>query len=455
MKTWTHAIRPAVLAFTLTSAVASEPAAEALRHWPQWRGPLGTGVAPAADPPLRWSETVNVRWKVQLPGFGTSTPVIWRDRVFILTAIAAGGKTGTPPAAGDTSAQPAGSGRGRGGFNIAAPREVYRFVVLCLDRQTGKTLWQKTVREAIPHQGHHRDHGFASASPVTDGEHLLAYFGSRGLHGLDLSGNIKWFKDFGQMQTRNSFGEGTSPALHGNTVVIVWDDETDNNFIAALDKRTGQELWRTPRQEDTGWSTPLIVEHGNKFQVVVNATGKVRSYDLEHGKELWSCAGQTANSVPTPVADADTVYVASGFRGSALYAIALGRTGDLTGSDAIRWSHNKNTPYVPSPLLVDGLLYFFKENTAVLSCFGAKTGKAHFEGQRLEGLAGVYASAVAAKDRVYALGRDGTCLVLKKGPNLEILATNKLDDRTDASIALVGGDLFIRGHRNLYCIAEH
>lgn len=441
------------LAVAASLTLASEPSPEALRNWPQWRGPLAAGVAPLAEPPLRWSETNNLKWKVRLPGFGTSTPIIWGDRVFILTAIATGRKTEVQPAS-PAPAQPASAGRGRGGFGIEPPREVYQFVVLCLDRSTGKTLWQKTVRETVPHEGHHRDHGFASASPVTDGEHLLACFGSRGLHCLDLAGEIKWSKDFGPMQTRNSFGEGASPALHRNTVVVNRDDETDHDFIVALDKHTGRELWRTPRNEETGWSTPLIVEHAKRRQVIVNATGKVRAYDLENGRELWSCAGQTANTVPTPVADADTVYVTSGFRGSALFAIALGRTGDLTDTDAVRWRHNRNTPYVPSPLLVDGLLYLFRENTAAFSCFDARTGKAHFEGQRLEGVGGVYASPVSAKDRVYALGRDGTCAVLKKGPTLEVLATNKLDDKTDASIALVGRELFIRGHKHLYCLAE-
>jgi outer membrane protein assembly factor BamB len=181
----------------------------------------------------------------------------------------------------------------------------------------------------------------------------------------------------------------------------------------------------------------------------------VRSYDLDTGKEIWSCAGQTANAIPSPVANADTVYVTSGFRGNALYAFALGKTGDLAGTDAIRWTHDKNTPYVPSPLLVDDLLYVVANTDAKLSCFDAKTGGVHFEGERLEGIFGIYASPVAAKDRVYVLGREGTCLVLKKGPKLEILATNKLDDKTDASIALVGSELFVRGRENLYCIKEH
>jgi outer membrane protein assembly factor BamB len=240
-----------------------------------------------------------------------------------------------------------------------------------------------------------------------------------------------------------------------DTVIINWDDETDNDFIVALDKRTGKELWRTPRSDDTNWSTPLVVEHNNKFQVVVNATRKVRSYDLETGKELWSCAGQTANAVPSPVADKDTVYVTSGFRGSALFAFALGRTGDLSGTDAVRWSYNRNTPYVPSPLLADGQIYLIKGNEQIFSSFDAKTGKPHFEEERLAGLNGVYASPVSAKDRVYVLDRNGVCAVLKKGPKMEVLATNTLGDRTDASIALVGKELFIRGHQILYCIAAN
>jgi outer membrane protein assembly factor BamB len=338
-------------------------------------------------------------------------------------------------------------------MNEETPNESYQFVVLCLDRKTGKTLWQKIAREAVPHEGHQQNNTYASASPVTDGQLVVAFFGSRGLHCYDFDGNLKWSKDFGQMRTKMGFGEGASPALYGDTVVVNWDHEGDD-FIVALDKRTGKELWRTPRDEGTGWSTPLVVEHGGKQQVIVNATGKVRSYDLATGKEIWSCAGQTANAIPTPVADAGTVYVTSGFRGNALYAIALGRTGDLAGTDAIRWQHDKNTPYVPSPLLVDDLLYLVANTDAKLSCFDAQTGNANFEGERLEGLFAIYASPVSAKDRIYVLGREGTCLVLKKGPRLEILATNKLDDKTDASIALAGNELFLRGRANLYCIGE-
>ncbi len=436
---------------------AANATSDANQFWPQWRGPLATGAAPLANPPVTWSETEHVKWKVKVPGSGDSTPIVWADRIFLLTAIPTGKKSEekpsepTPPAPADTA--PGDGRRPRGRMNAETPNEVYQFAVLCLDRKTGKTLWQKTAREAVPHEGHQQNNTYASASPLTDGQLVLAFFGSRGLHCYDLDGNLKWSKDFGQMRTKMGFGEGASPALHGNTVVVNWDHEGDD-FIVALDKGTGKELWRTPRDEGTGWSTPLVVENGGKQQVIVNATGKVRSYDLATGKEIWSCAGQTANAIPTPVATADTVYVTSGFRGNALFAIALGKTGDLSGTAAIRWQHDKNTPYVPSPLLVDDLLYLVANTDAKLSCFDAKTGASHFEGERLDGIFAIYASPVSAKDRIYVLGREGTCLVLKKGPKLEILAANKLDDKTDASLALVGNELFLRGRANLYCIGN-
>jgi outer membrane protein assembly factor BamB len=424
----------AVLGVWLVAANARGGSA-ADRFWPQWRGPLATGVAPLADPPLTWSETNNVKWKTPIPGEGDSTPIVWNDRVFILSAV----PTGRKPAA------PASSD---------APNEIYQWVVICLDREQGRVLWQKTAREEAPHEGRQQNNTFASASPVTDGQLLLAYFGSRGLHCYDFEGNLKWEKDFGKMKTRMGFGEGASAALDGDTVVVNWDTEGDD-FIAALDKRTGRELWRVPRDEPTGWSTPLIVEFGGRKQVIVNATKKVRSYDLATGREIWSCSGQTANAIPSPVAAGDMVYLTSGFMGSALQAIRLGRTGDLTGTDAVVWSHNKGTPYVPSPLLTDNLLYVLSGNDALLSCFDARTGEVHFERERLEGLHGVYASPVSARDRVYVLGRDGACVVLRKGPKLETLAVNKLDDdHTDASIALVDKELFLRTGHSLYCIRE-
>ena len=448
-----------LLALLTTSAFSAEPVAEA--QWPQWRGPLGNGVAPKAEPPVKWSESENVKWKVAIPGSGTSTPIVWDGKVFLLTAMPVAAKSEAPPvaeAAPEPPPAPPGEGgpgrrRGGGGMRSEVPSQPYQFAVLCLDRATGKTLWQKTVRETVPHEGHHRDHGFASASPVTDGKLLYAFFGSRGIYALDFEGNLKWEKDFGKQQTRNSFGEGASPALHGDTLIVNWDHEGED-FIAALDKTTGKELWRKQRDEPTGWSTPLIVEHDGQEQVVVNGTNKVRAYALKTGDLLWEAGGQTVNAVPTPVSGHGLLIAMSGFRGSAVQAIKLGGKGDLTGTPSVAWSYNKGTPYVPSPLLYGDELYFYGGNNAMLSIFDARTGQRHVESERLSGLAGVYASPLGAGGRVYLTGRDGGFLVLKSGPKVEVLATNKLDDRFDSSPAAAGRELFLRGQRSLYCIAE-
>ncbi|MBK9139518.1 MAG: PQQ-binding-like beta-propeller repeat protein [Verrucomicrobia bacterium] len=399
-------------------------------QWPAWRGPLANGVAPHAKPPVEWSEQKNVRWKIAVPGSGTSTPIVWGDQVIILTAIPA-------------------DGAGARGATVSQ-----QWTVLSYDRGTGREKWRRIVREAAPHEGHHRDHGFASASPVTDGEVLIAHFGSFGTYALDLKGQPRWEVDLGDQRTRNSFGEGSSPALHGNTVVILWDHEGED-FVVALDKRTGRELWRQRRDEPTGWSTPLIIEDGGRAVAVLNGSNRVRAYDLATGESLWECGGQTVNVIPSPVADAETVYVTSGFRGAAMLAIKRGQSGDLTDSAAIRWRLSKNTPYVPSPLLYGGLLYFFAGNNAMLSVVEAAGGKLLLDGQRLEGMFGVYASPVAAAGRIYLTGRDGNFWVIKPGGGpIEVLAKNKLDDGFDASPAAVGEELFVRGRKHLYCLAE-
>jgi len=433
-----------LLAASLLGALSAIASTEtALANWPAWRGPLGTGVSPTANPPIAWGEDKNIRWKVAVPGRGTSTPVVWNDLVFILTAIPAG----AAPAPGSVP------GGGGGAAMTEAPTVEQKFTVIAYERATGKPRWERTARTQLPHEGHHRDHGFASASPVTDGEVIIASFGSFGIFAFDLKGQLLWEKDLGDMRTRNSFGEGSSPALHGDTVVVLWDHEGED-FIVALDRKTGKELWRQQRDEPTGWSTPLIMDSGGKPVVIVNGTNKVRAYDLATGKLLWEAGGQTTNAIPTPVPHAGRVVVMSGFRGAALQVIRLDRTGDLTGSDAVVWSHNKGTPYVPSPMIYGNHLYFFSGNNAMLSIFDADTGKPGVETERLNGLQGVYASPVGAEGRVYLLGRDGGALVLKNALTLEVLATNKLDDGFDASPAAVGTDLFLRGRENLYCIAE-
>ncbi|HMJ64205.1 MAG TPA: PQQ-binding-like beta-propeller repeat protein, partial [Candidatus Binatia bacterium] len=246
------------------------------QNWPQWRGPTATGLAPKADPPTSWSEESNVKWKLKLPGYGTSTPIIWENQIFIQTAIAASKPEPKPQASVAASAEPGERPRrgGPGGIRSDKPMEPYQFTLLAIDRGAGKIAWQKLLRQEVPHEGHHPDHGFASASPITDGEHVISYFGSRGLYCLDLNGNVIWQKELGKMQTRNSFGEGSSPALFGHVLVVNWDHE-GSDFVVAFDKTNGKELWRQPRNEPTGWSTPLVVKHNNRLQVVISAPGKV------------------------------------------------------------------------------------------------------------------------------------------------------------------------------------
>ena len=300
----------------------------------------------------------------------------------------------------------------------------------------------------MPDQGN-----YAACSPVTDGEHVYAFFGSRGLYCFDMNGNQKWDKDFGKMRIKLTFGEGSSPALCDNKLIVNWDHEGDS-FIAAFDKRTGDELWRTPRNEKTTWGTPLVVSYQGQTQVIVPSSGKIRSYDLADGKPIWECGGLTANSIPSPVEADGVVYLTTGYQGPVMLAIHLGHTDDLTGTDAIVWKYDKDTPYVSSPLLYDGKLYFFKVFTNVMTCLDAKTGSPVYPTQRIEGLGDVYASPVGAAGRVYLVSRNGTSVVIGNGNKLEILATNKLEDRFDASPAIAGNELFLRGKENIYCISE-
>lgn len=416
---------------------ADDPAAE--RFWPQWRGPAATGASTHATPPTEWSEQRNIRWKVEVPGRGSATPVIWGDRLFLLTAV----PVGVPPA---NAHEP------RGGVQ---PRIAHRYTVLAIDRATGKTIWSKVARDEAPHEASHQDNGtWASSSAITDGQHVIAYFESRGIYAYDMAGTLVWEKDLGDKRMRNEFGEGSTPALFGNTLVIVWDHQ-GQSFIAALDKRDGKELWRVNRDEIDTWATPLIVAHDGRHQVVVPAMNKVTSYDLETGRVVWQAPGTTMNAIPSPVAGDGMVFVTSGFRGNNLKAIRLADAkGDITGPPGIAWSLDRDTPYVPSPLLYQGILYILKTNNGLLSAFDAKTGTAHYQLQRLEKAPNVFASPVAAAGRVYIPGRDGTTVVLKHGPNFETIAENTLDDGFDASPALVDNELFLRGYRHLYCIAE-
>ncbi len=426
-------------------------------NWGNWRGPTGNGVAEDGNPPVKWSAGKNVKWKVKIPGKGNSSPVVWGDKVFLLTAEETNRKAAMGDVAGDeifVQEEPRRRRRGgRRGFRRPKPTNVYQFSLVCVSRKSGKILWKKTAVEAVPHESGHSTNTQASASPVTDGKHVYANFGSRGVFCFDMDGKVKWKRDLGDMRTRASFGEGASPALYGNTLVVPWDHEGES-FIAALDATTGKTIWKKERDEPTTWATPLIAKHDGKMQVVTNGTRRVRSYDLKTGKLLWACGGQATNPIASPVVMGDVVYCMTGYRGYAVYAVRLGSKGDITGKDKEVWKRTDAGPYIASPTLYQGRLYYTKSRDGVLVCVDAKTGKTLYGPMRVEGIRSMYASLVAAQGRIYMTGRDGTTVVFAAGDEFKVLATNSLGEGVDASPAIVGDQMFVRTATTLYCLEK-
>ncbi|HEX5104369.1 MAG TPA: PQQ-binding-like beta-propeller repeat protein [Pirellulaceae bacterium] len=433
-----------LLSLVSAPAASADFEAERAANWHQWRGPEATGVAPEGNPPFEWSESKNVKWKVEIPGHGKSTPIVWGNRVFVITAIDTGKVVEGQAKPEDQPDRP---------FGIKYPNTLFRFVVLCLDRENGKILWERTAAEELPHEGHHGDNSHATASPTTDGRYLYVSFGSRGLYCYDLAGERRWKRQLPAVETRLSFGEGSSPVISGDVLLLNRDNETDSHLLA-LNAQTGDILWQAQRDEISAWATPLVIEHGGRTQVITNASNRVRSYDLASGEVVWECGGQVSNVTPSPVRFGDHVVCMSGYKGSSAMSLPLGASGDITGTDKIAWQYERDTPYVPSPLLDGERLYFTKSNSAILTCLDVRTGKPILEAARLPGLSNIYASPVAAAGRIYLTGRDGTTLVLKRADKLEVLATNKLDDAIDASPAIAGNQFFLRGRRWLYCLQE-
>jgi outer membrane protein assembly factor BamB len=441
-----HTLLAVMLGLTLTTVAAEVPSFEKAKpnNWHHWRGPDANGVSTTAKPPLQWSPTNNIQWKTPVEGNGSSTPIIWGNKLFILTTINTGEVDPGLPRPED---QP------KRIFGITHPNTSYEFIVLCLDRHTGKVLWRQTATKLIPHEGAHRDNNFASASPTTDGERLYCWFGSAGLFCYDLDGNKLWERNLGKIKMGASLGEGCSPVIHEGKLVIVRDNSRQSS-IEVLNAKNGKSLWKVERHEDNAWATPAIVAHSGKTQVITTASGKVRSYDLNSGKVIWKCAGLTGNSIPCPVVEGDTVYCMTGYKGYSLMALPLNAKGDITGSDKILWTKHRGTPYVPSPILYDGLLYFTQSNQALLSCVNTKSGKTYIDRTRLKGLTNIYASPVGADGRIYLNDRSGVTLVLKRSRELKVIAKNELGEQIVSSSALAGNQLFIRGRRFLYCISE-
>lgn len=425
-------------------AHAEAPAAErdGLRYWPQWRGPLGNGVAPHADPPVQWGDGKNIRWKVELPGKGHSTPIVWGDRLFMTAAVPFGPEL--PARYADVP----------GAHDNGAVTHQHEFIVMAVNRNDGAIVWRTTVAKDLPHEAGHLTGTLANHSPVTDGRYVYSFFGSRGLYAVDINGRIVWKVDFGRMDTYHAHGEGASPALHGDTLIVNWDHQ-GQSFIAAIDTQTGKERWRTARDEPTSWSTPLVVEHGGRMQVVVPGTKRMRGYDLADGRVIWECGGLSTNIVASPVAYDGLVIAGFSYEKRGIIAVRLdGANGDITDGDQVAWFRNRGAPYVPSPLLYDDVLYVHQHYQGVVTRIDARTGEDRPGAFRLAGIRDVYASPVGAAGRIYVADLDGTVVVFAHGDDPKVLAVNQLDDVFAATPVLVGRDLFLRGERHLYRITE-
>ena len=421
-------------------------------NWPNWRGPNDDGVSLNSNPLTEWSETKNVKWKTPIPGKGLGTPVIWGDQIFITTAIKLDEK-GTKEAIKRLKK------RSNIFFRMTpmnkSTKNILQFVVYSIDRNTGEIIWQKVAREQFPHEGVHKEGSWASASCVTDGNHVIASFGSYGVYCFDLKGEMIWEKDLGDMQVEATFGEGASPVLYKDKLIILWDHQGQSKLFV-LNKESGEEIWQKDREEGTTWTTPIVVEIEGNTQIVVPGETKSIGYDLVDGNEIWELAGLGDGVISCPVFDGERVFLMTGFMKSKIVqAVDLkSAKGNLENSDAVIWTYDKGTSYVPSPLLKDGKLYYLKGSRAQISCVDSKTGKIYYDTVKPEGMKGAYASPVAANGYIYFIDRKGNCSVIKEGEKFELVSQNKLDDNFDASPVTIGDQLFLRGWNSLYCISK-
>ena len=428
-----------------TASQAPTPASKPstlVENWTHWRGPSADGHAGSnATPPIHWDKEANIAWTAELPGEGSATPIVFGHQIFVLSAVKTERKSATA-IVNDQRAK-------------TTPDELYyQFVVSSYDRGSGKLLWQRVVIEQVPHEGKHETNTYAAGSPTTDGERLYFSFGSRGVFCYALDGTELWKIDLGDMRTRNGWGEAITPTLTDDALIINWDQE-EGSFIAAVDKLTGEIRWKADRSgEVTSWNTPFVTTYEGKQQVIVNGTGSVKSYDASDGTVLWECAGQTVNAIPSPIRFRDSVICTSGYRGALACSIPLNSRGDITNSSSIAWRVTQSTPYVPSPILSNSRLLFTAGNTNLLSCIDASNGQSLLERMRLTGIRTMYASPILANGHFYFTSREGTTVVVKDNEQLEIVATNDLEDVIDASPIAVDNQLFLRSWNKLYCLEQ-
>ncbi len=438
----------ALFALLLTALALPLPQGSAAgeTNWPQWRGPDGSGVSAEKGLPEEWGEAKNVRWKTPLPGKGHSSPVVWGKRVFVTTAIEG------PVVPGAKAAEHKMGGQvWRHPDSVGADRR-HTFKVIALDRDTGRVVWEQTAWEGTPYDDRHRKSSYAASTPATDGKMVFAYFGAEGLYAYDVSGKPAWKFMPGKLGTVG-MGAATSPVLFQNLVIMQADEEAgDNSFIVGLDKKTGREVWRTPRKVQVSWSTPLLVNTGKRVELITSGTESVISYDPATGKELWRSMGLESNAIPSPVATAahDMVVVSTGFPAKLAYAVRLGASGELKDADIV-WRYTKGTAYVPSPILYGDFIYLLTDK-GVMTCLDARTGEVKYEGGRVPVPATFTASPVAFDGKILLTSEDGDTFVIRAGPRHEVLRTNSIGEPVYASPAVAGGKIFIRAEKNLYAI---
>jgi len=379
-----------------------------------------------------------------------SSPVVWGNRVFLTTAVS-------------TTPQEAPKKGLYFGGDRAMPREAdYRWVVMCIEGDTGQVLWQRVAREGRPSSAIHLKNSYASETPVTDGERLYVYVGAAGLYCYDLDGAPLWHKDLGSYKTRFGWGSASSPALDGDRLFILNDNE-ENSFLGAFDKRTGEELWRAERDEKSSWSTPFVWNNSKRTELVTCATNRVRSYDPATGKLLWELGGMSVICSPTPVSDGELLYVSSGYvldSKQPIFAIRPGASGDIslqgdaTTNDYIVWSRKLGGPYITSPLLYEGRLYVLYDR-GFFGCFDARSGEPVYDRMRIAPGAGAFTASPWAYDgKVFCLSEDGETFVFDDSPEYKLVGKNPLEELFMASPAISGKRLFLRGIDHLYCIEE-
>ena len=433
-------------ALLLCAAALMLPGAD---QWPQFRGPQSTGVADDPALPDNWSTTRNVVWKSEIPGSGWSSPVVWGDRIFVTSVIS----TVAPEAPK--------KGLYFGGNREAIPADEHRWMVYAVDWKTGKILWEREVYRGAPRSSHHLKNTYASETPVTDGERVYAYFGNVGLFVFDMNGKLVWSERLGPFRTRYGWGTAASPVLYKDRIYVV-NDNDDQSFLMALDKRTGKQIWRVERDEASNWSTPYVWENERRTEIVTSGTRKVRSYDLD-GHLLWELSGMSSIVIPTPFSQFGLLFLASGYVGDTVrpvFAVKSGARGDISlkegaaSNEYVAWYQRQAGPYNPSPL-VYGDYYYTLLDRGIFTCHDARTGREIYGKQRIDPEASAFtASPWAYNGKIFALSEDGDTFVIQAGPEFKVLSKNSLDEMSIATPAIARGSLIIRTATKLYRIGK-